>query len=107
MRMSLISILSFTWHRTKNQEPARSTLVLGSWFLVLELAAPLARPALDHHLGLGVELHAMAALGVQIAEEALLPAREREEGHWRGHADVDADIAGARLAAKLACRRAA
>src|SRR5947209_8463541 len=49
----------------------------------------------------------MAALGVEIAEEAFLPAAEREERHWGGDADIDADVAGPGLIAELAGGRAA
>src|SRR5262245_21379812 len=49
----------------------------------------------------------MAALCVQITEEAFFPAREREERHGRGHAHVDADVARTRLVAELARRRTA
>src|SRR5262245_12287330 len=49
----------------------------------------------------------MAALCVQITEEAFFPAREREERHRRGHAHVDADVARTRLVAELARRRTA
>jgi hypothetical protein len=44
---------------------------------------------------------------VQIAEEAFLPAGEREVGHRRGHADVDADVADLGFVAELARRGAA
>src|SRR5438046_7450843 len=67
----------------------------------LELAAPLLGPALDDDFGFGVELDGVAALGVEVAEEAVLPAAEREERHGRGDADVDADVAGARLVPEL------
>src|SRR5437868_6683296 len=43
----------------------------------------------------------MTALGVEVAEEAVLPAAEREERHRGGDADVDADIAGAGLVPEL------
>src|SRR5256885_16752848 len=38
-----------------------------------------------------VELDRVGAVGVQVAEEAALPAREREEGDRGRHAHVDAD----------------
>src|SRR6266508_3052661 len=74
---------------------------------LLELSRPLLRPALDHHLRLSVELDPVATLGVQIAEEALLPAREGKECHRRSYADVDADVARPRFIPELARRRAA
>ena len=44
-------------------------------------------PAGRDGLGAGVELHSLRAVDVQIAEERLLPAAKREEGH--GHRDGD------------------
>ena len=46
-------------------------------------------------------------LAVQVAEEALARAAEREVGHRRGDADVDPDVAHLRLVAELAGVRAA
>ncbi len=40
-------------------------------------------------------------------KKRLLPAAEREEGHRRGHTDVDADIAGLGFVPELARRRPA
>src|ERR671935_163197 len=45
-----------------------------------------------------------AAVSVQVAEERVLPAGEREERHRRGDADVDADHPRLRLVAELAHR---
>ena len=45
-------------------------------------------PAHDDFL-LGVKRHGVFAVGVQVAEEGILPAGEGEEGHGRGDADVD------------------
>ena len=39
-----------------------------------KLPTPLLGPALDDDLGFGVELNAVAALGVQVTEEAFFPA---------------------------------
>jgi hypothetical protein len=50
---------------------------------------------------LGVKLNAVATLTVQIAKEALVPAAEREEGHWRGNANIDANVAGVCLVPEL------
>src|SRR4051794_2452671 len=33
-------------------------------------------------------------LGVKVTEEAFIPAAKGKVGHWRGHANVDADVAG-------------
>ena len=53
---------------------------------------------------LRVEADAVRARRVQVAEERLLPAAEREEGHRRGDADVDAEHAGLRSALERARR---
>src|SRR5687768_11034302 len=73
----------------------------------LELPGPFLRPPFDDDFLVHVELDGVLALSVQIAEEASLPAREREEGHRRRRADVDADVADARLVAELPRRGAA
>src|SRR3954453_12030609 len=49
-----------------------------------------------------VEIDRIAAMGVQIAEERVLPAREREEGHGRRDADVHADHPGVAIVAVAA-----
>src|SRR5260370_26813160 len=74
---------------------------------VLKRARPLRGPTLDHNFLLRIEFDGIAALGVHIAEEAVLPTGKGEESHRRGHANVNADIARQRLVAKFACRRAA
>src|SRR5690606_26663622 len=58
----------------------------------LEGAAPGLRPAFDHYLRLREELETVVTLRVQVAEEAVAPPREREEGHGRRDAEVDADV---------------
>src|ERR1022692_1401744 len=58
----------------------------------LEFSAVLFSPALYYDFLVGVELDGVAALAVEIAEEAVLPSAEREVGHGRGDSDVDADI---------------
>src|SRR5438067_9075631 len=68
---------------------------------------PLLRPALHHHLLLRVEVDRVAPLRVEVAEEAVLPAAEREVGDGGGDADVDADVADAGLVAELPGRGAA
>src|SRR5713226_2840018 len=70
----------------------------------LKLARPLSGPALDHNLLFCVKLDSVTSLGMHIAKETFLPAREREEGHRRSHANVDANIACLSLVAELACR---
>ena len=57
-------------------------------------------PALDHDFLFGIELYRVAALAVLDAEEAVFPSAEREIGHGRGHADVDADVACRRFVAE-------
>src|SRR5262249_42882591 len=51
-------------------------------------------PAFGDDLLARVEGHGVGAVGVQVAEKGLLPAAEREEGHGRRHAQVDAEHAG-------------
>src|SRR5215218_10416722 len=62
---------------------------------------PFLRPPLDHHLTLRVELDPVAPGGVQIPEERVLPAGEREEGDRRGHAYVHPDHAALDLPPEL------
>src|SRR5438067_843742 len=71
----------------------------------LELTRPLFGPTLHHNLLFRVEFDSVTPLGVHIAEEAFLPAREGKGSHWRRYADVDADIASLRFIAELAGRR--
>ncbi len=68
----------------------------------LEFARPLAGPAFDDDFFVGEELDGVAALRVHDAEEAAFPSGEREVGHGRGDADVDADVAGGDGVAELA-----
>ena len=51
-------------------------------------------PPFDDNFALGIELDGIHALAVQVAEEGVFLAAEGEGGRWRGHADIDADIAG-------------
>src|SRR3954469_12514279 len=66
--------------------------------LVLDEVAPVALAAREEAARDGllarVELDRVRAVGVEVAEEAVLPAGEREEGDRGGHADVHADPAG-------------
>src|SRR5688572_19908375 len=57
------------------------------------LALVAAVPATENDFLSRVEEHAFGALNVQIAEERLIPSRERKDRHRRRHADVDADHA--------------
>src|SRR5262249_10235356 len=50
---------------------------------------PVSEPPRNRDLLIGVELDAVAAVRLQVAEEAALGAAEREERHRRGHPDVD------------------
>src|ERR1022692_3119550 len=68
----------------------------------LEFSAVLFSPALYYDFLVGVELDGVAALAVEIAEEAVLPSAEGEVGHRRGDADVDADISRGRFVAEAA-----
>src|ERR1017187_4883229 len=62
-------------------------------FSIPDVSFPIAEPAAHGHFQLREELDAFFALHVQVAEEGLVPAVEREPGHGGGHADVDADHA--------------
>src|SRR5258708_14592819 len=66
-------------------------------------------PARHHDLLLGVKGDGVLSVGVEVAEEGLLPSGEWEECHWRRNADVDphhADLDAARkLARPLSIRR--
>src|SRR6186997_2361842 len=70
----------------------------------LELSTPIGWPSLDDDFLLRVKVDGVSTLRMEVAEEAVLPAREREVRHRRRHADVDADVADSRLVAELACR---
>src|SRR6202049_501843 len=59
---------------------------------LLKLAAVLFGPAFHDNFLVGIELDGVAALPVEIAEEAVLPSTEREVSHRRGDSNVDADI---------------
>src|SRR5918993_4082664 len=61
---------------------------------------PRRGPSLDDDFFLCKELDRVSALSVQIAEETVPRATEREECHGRSHGDVDADIADFGLVAK-------
>ena len=54
-------------------------------------------PAAGDRLLAGEELHRVGAVRVQVAQEGVLPAREGEERHGRGHADVHAHHPGLHL----------
>src|SRR5260370_26268482 len=74
---------------------------------LLELAAVLFRPAFDDNFLVGIELDGVAALPVEIAEEAVLPSTEREVSHGGGDSNVDADISRGGFIAEAARRRTA
>ena len=71
---------------------------------LLELPAPFSRPTFDHDLGLSEEFDGVFSLSMQVAEEAILPAAEREERHRGGYTNIDADIARVCLVAELTRR---
>src|SRR5215203_2927199 len=73
---------------------------------VSELPAPCRRPSLDDDFLLGEQVDRVTPVRVEVAEEALLPARERKVRHRRGDAHVDPDVADARLVTELPRRRA-
>src|ERR1700733_2076747 len=64
-------------------------------------------PALDYDFLVGIELDGVAALAMEIAEEAVLPSAKWEVGHRRGDTDVDADISRGRFVAEAARGRTA
>src|SRR5260370_6649050 len=70
----------------------------------MKLARPPPGAALEHNLLFRVELDGVTPLGVHIAKEAVLPAREWEESHRRSHANVDANVPGSCFITELACR---
>src|SRR5258708_36809124 len=73
----------------------------------LKLAGMIFGPALDDDFFVGVKLDGVAALAVHVAKEAIFPAAEREIGHGRGDANVDADVSRRGFVAEPARRRAA
>src|SRR6202166_4661095 len=70
--------------------------------LFLELARMFFGPAFDYDFFVGIELDGVAALAVEVAEEAVFPSAEGEVGHGRGDSDVDADVAGGGFVAEAA-----
>src|SRR6202011_1130967 len=74
---------------------------------LLELAAVLFGPAFHDNFLVGIELDGVAALPVEIAEEAVLPSTEREVSHRRGDSNVDADISRGCFIAEAARGRTA
>src|SRR5258708_6848692 len=75
--------------------------------MFLEFRAVLFSPAFDYDFFVGVELDGVAALAVEIAEEAVLPSAKGEVRHGRGDSDVDADVAGGSFVAEAARGRSA
>src|ERR1700688_2967226 len=75
--------------------------------LFLELARMFFGPAFDYDFFVGIELDGVAALAVEVAEEAVLPSAEGEVGHGRGDSDVDADVAAGGFVAEAARGRSA
>src|ERR1700691_1993392 len=72
-----------------------------------ELSAVLFGPAFNYYLLVCIELDGVAALAVEIAEEAVLPSTEGEVGHGRGDSDVDTDVAGGSFVTEAARGRSA
>src|SRR5882724_321901 len=73
----------------------------------LKLPRVILGPALDHDFLFRIELDGVASLGVHNSEKAVFPAAEREVGHRRGDANVDANIARRRFVTEPAGGRAA
>src|SRR5688572_4136340 len=57
---------------------------------VERIPQPASEPAADRDLLVRIELERVAAVHLEVAEEAVARAPEREVGHRRRHADVDA-----------------
>src|SRR5258708_21621089 len=68
----------------------------------LKLSRQLTGPAHDANLLFRVALEGVVPLGVNIAKEAVLPAREWEESHRCSHANVDANVPGSCFITELA-----
>src|SRR5713226_3547342 len=68
-----------------------------------KLPSVLVYPSLDDDLLVRVKLDGVTSLAEKVAEETVLPSREREKSHWRGYSDVDADVACGGLVPKPAC----
>src|ERR1700728_742370 len=75
--------------------------------MVSEFPAVLFGPAFDYYFLVGIKLDGVAALAVEIAEEAVLPSTEGEVGHGSRDSDVDADISRGRFIAEAARGRSA
>src|ERR1700691_3733943 len=65
------------------------------------------RPTFHYYFFVGVELDGVAALAVEIAEEAVLPSAEGEVGHGRGDSNVDANVSRRGFVAEAASGRSA
>ena len=72
-----------------------------------DVAFAVAEPAARGHLLLREELHAFAALHVQVAEERFVPAVKGKPRHRGRHTDIDADHAGLGAMLEFARRLAA
>src|SRR5690606_8881911 len=70
----------------------RCIFIAHSFVIRLELSRPVAAPPFDDDLLLRVELECVAALAVQVSEEASPGSAEREEGHRGGDAHVDSNV---------------
>src|SRR5580704_4687432 len=79
---------------------ARFPRSLVAWEAVVDAGAPLG-PALGDDLRARVEQDPLAAVHVEVAEQAVLPASERERCRWDGDRNIDAHHPGGDPAAKL------
>src|SRR5260370_9088586 len=70
-------------------------------------AASVLEPPGNRYLLVRIKLDAVAAVRLEISEEAVLGAAKREIGHRRRDADVDADHRGRGVLRELANRLAA
>src|ERR1044071_5813740 len=88
--MALSPLLFDTGHKTtvaKKGQVSSYTRCIGNFPSDRALVRPTAR----HNLSLRIELHSVFAQCMQITEERILPAGEREERHRRRHTHVDSD----------------
>ena len=76
--------------------------LLGSGHHKLGALANALGPALHDGLLLGVEAHALFAVGVHVAKQALLPATKAVPGHGHRNRHVDAHHAHLHAAAEFA-----
>src|SRR3954464_4618097 len=85
-------------------EVAVSSCARGGRKVHVRAVGRLVGPARGYDLAARVELHALGAVDVVVAEQRVLPAAEAVEAHRHGDRDVDADHADLDAAPELARR---